>query len=78
VVGLGFADLDVMVGLRFWISARWWVLGLPWVLGLGFLLLYSDSHEKKIMGRRKQQKRGCWVLDGGVGHRSGERRRKEK
>ena len=30
------------------------MVGLGFAMGLGFLLLYSDSHEKKIMGRRKQ------------------------
>jgi hypothetical protein len=41
VVGLRFADLGVVVGLGFWISARWWVLGLGVVVGLGLGLPIS-------------------------------------
>ena len=37
MVGLGFADLGVVVGLGFWISAWWWVLGLGFAdLGEGW------------------------------------------
>ena len=51
VVGLAFADLDVVVGLGFWISAWWWVLGFGWWSGspewLILILILVDF--------------GCWV-----------------
>jgi hypothetical protein len=59
-----------------WVLDLGEVVGLGFAVGLGFLLLYSDSHGKKIMGREKTTK--AWLLGFGRWSGSPEWRTKKK